>query len=105
VRRQLIPAFGTSIGSKRTEANQYRHTTEDVARGVAVIGQPADVLLDRCGDPRGADAIDRLGSNEIVLQHDNLRSVLTGAKMRPNGLRRLCARADRVIWPSADAAT
>src|SRR2546430_28718 len=70
--RQFVPVVRSTAFCKLSELHQNWNTAKHIPGCVASLVQPGDVLLNRLADPRSTDAVDRIGSDEITLQHDNL---------------------------------
>ena len=92
MRRQLLPGLYASALRERIEVLERRDTAEDVSWRDASLREPSDVSLDGRSKPQGPDAIDRLGTNEIALQHKQSPLCPTGKEEIVYRRASLCAR-------------
>jgi hypothetical protein len=60
---------------KLPEAYHDRHAAKDGASRVPLCDEPRDIALQRFCDPRGSETIDRVGTDKVTFQHNNLHSV------------------------------
>jgi hypothetical protein len=74
MRWQVSDVSRSPLARERSKSDRKRHPPPDRANIVALLGHPADVLLDLGADPRRSNALNRLWFGEIRFQHDNFPS-------------------------------
>ena len=78
MRRQFVPPCRSLARRECAEPDQDRDSPKHVARCIAMLGEPADVPLDRLTDPGCPNAVNRIRADKVPLQHNNLHSMLNG---------------------------
>jgi hypothetical protein len=87
-RGESFDAHRSTLARKFAELNKNGYAAENIASRIALLSKRRHVLLDGAADPRRPDPVDRSGTNEEPLQHDNLHAHL----------------AHRVRWSSSPSA-
>jgi len=83
VGRQVLDGTCTSATRELSELYHQRNATVHRAIGVASLGEPRGVAFDLWTEPEGADSINRLGLDEVPLQHRITASPLQGEEASP----------------------
>jgi hypothetical protein len=66
---QLLDPGGAPVACELAEPHQERHTPDHGTRTVRLLGEPADVRLDRISEPGLPDAINGGWTDEVALDH------------------------------------